>query len=297
MRTLPSELQAALDSGATRLARCWKVVRSDGSALGFTDHDRSLFFDGIDFEPESGFSPSAVESGTGLAPDTHEVAGALSSERITEADIKRGLYDRAEVTLHLVDWTDPSVRVVLSRGLIGEIRHGSLAFEAEVTGLSDLLSQPIGRAFVHSCPCRLGDAKCGVDLSAPEHEGAGSVAAVAGSQRFEATGLSGFADGWFSGGVLEWTAGANAGAEGHVKIHLLAGQRAVIELWLSPAFPISPGDTFRVSAGCEKTAGICGAKFGNLVNFRGFPHMPGDDAAASYPSNGGRHDGGSLFRS
>ena len=297
MRALPSALQAALDSGATRLARCWKVVRSDGSTLGFTDHDRVLSFDGVDYEPESGFSPSAIESGTGLAADTHEVAGALSSERITDSDIARGLYDRAEVTLYLVDWIDPSVGTVLSRGLMGEIRHGALAFEAEVTGLSDLLSQPVGRAYVHSCPCRLGDAKCGVDLSAPEHSGFGTIAAVAGSQRFEAAGLAGFADGWFSGGLLRWTAGANAGAEGHVKIHLLAGQSAVIELWLSPAFAMSSGDAFTLNTGCDKTAGTCAAKFGNLANYRGFPHMPGDDVAAAYPSDGGRHDGGSLFRS
>ena len=39
--------------------------------------------DGVAFEPDSGFTPSAIEAGTGLAADTHEVAGALSSERIT----------------------------------------------------------------------------------------------------------------------------------------------------------------------------------------------------------------------
>lgn len=297
MRSLPAGLQASLDSGATRLARCWKVVRSDGSQLGFTDHDRVLSFDGLVYEPESGFTPSAIEAGTGLAADAHEVAGALSSDRITEADIARGLYDRAEVTLYLVDWTDPTERTVLSRGLIGEIRHGALAFEAEINGLSELLSQPVGRAYVHSCACRLGDDKCGVDLSVPSLAGVGSVTSVSAPQRFAVTGLDGFEGGWFSAGVLTWTSGANAGLQGHVKVHLSLATEAVVELWLSPIFEVAPGDGFSLTAGCEKTAATCAAKFGNLLNYRGFPHMPGDDVATSYPSDGGSHDGGSLFRS
>lgn len=297
MRTLPTGFQAALQSGATRMARCWKVVRGDGSALGFTDHDRTISFDGLEYEPDSGFTPSAIEAGTGLAADTHEVTGALSSERITESDIARGQYDRAEVTLYLVDWADPASRIVQSRGLIGELRHGSQAFEAEVTGLSDVLSQPVGRAYQHSCACRLGDAKCGVDLNAPALAISGAVVSVEGAARFTVSGLAAFSDDWFTGGVLRWTVGANSGMEGHVKAHLGAGADTILELWLSPVFGIAPGDGFTVSAGCDKTAGTCEIKFDNLLNYRGFPHMPGDDVAASYPNSGGAHDGGSLFRS
>ncbi len=297
MRTLPSALQAALDSGATTLARCWKVVRADGQALGFTDHDRALSFDGLTYQPEAGFTPSAIEAGTGLAADSHEVSGALSSVRITEPDIAKGCYDRAEVTLYLVDWSDPAVRVVLSRGLIGEIRQGNLTFEAEVTGLSDLLSQPVGCAFQHSCPCRLGDGKCGIDLQLPQYAGTATVATVDGGARFTVAGLAGFSNGWFTGGLLSWTTGANAGLEGQVKMHVLAGSDVIVELWLSPVFDVAAGDQFTISAGCDKTAATCRAKFGNLLNFRGFPHMPGDDVAASYANSGGAHDGGSLFRS
>ncbi len=297
MRTLPTQLQDLLDTGATTLARCWQVTRSDSTKLGFTDHDRPLAFDGTDFEPGSGFTPTATELANGLATDTHDVAGALSSARITEADIARGLYDRAEVTLFLVDWTDPSSRTVLSRGLIGEIRHGQAAFEAEVTGLCDLLSQPVGRAYMHSCACRLGDVKCGVDLQQAPNLGTATVGAVTDPQQFMATGLSGFDDGWFSGGTITWTTGTNAGLAGHVKVHLAAGTDALIETWLSPVFAVAPGDTFEIGAGCDKTAATCAAKFGNLLSFRGFPHMPGDDAVAGYPDSGGAHDGGSLFRS
>ena len=297
MRDIPSDLQAALSSGASTLARCWRVNRRDNVVMGFTDHDRDVVFENVTFEPETGLTPSAIEAGTGLSADTHDVSGALTSDRITERDIALGLYDGAEVILYLVDWSNTDARVILSRGMIGQIRRGDVAFEAEVTGLADRLNQPIGRAFVHSCACRLGDMKCGIDLAAPPHRGTGAVGILTDAQQFSVTGVSAFEDGWFTGGVLTWTTGENAGHESHVKAHLSAGTETVIELWLAPPLGILPGDTFSVNAGCDKTRSTCADKFANLMNFRGFPHMPGDDVAASYPNTGGAHDGGSLFRS
>ena len=55
-----------------------------------------------------------------------------------------------------------------------------------------------------------------------------------------------------------------------------------------------PGDTFSVFAGCDKTFATCKAKFDNALNFRGFPHLPGNDAAYAYVVDGGRFDGGPL---
>ncbi len=48
-----------------------------------------------------------------------------------------------------------------------------------------------------------------------------------------------------------------------------------------------------IAAGCDKSFAICGARFANRVNFRGFPHMPSPDAvlvgpASNRPNTGGR---------
>lgn len=296
MRAIPSSLQSTLDSGASTLARCWRIIRRDGEILGFTDHDRDLTFANQVFEAESGLAQSAIETATGLAADTHQVTGALNSSRITDSDITKGLFCGATVEHYLVDWTDTESRILLSRGLIGEIQHSEHGFEAEVTGLADMLNQPVGRAYLHSCECRLGEVKCGIDLSDPAHLGLGTVVASNAGQSLRASGLTDFANGWFTSGALVWTTGQNAGLEGHVKAHLATGEDTVIELWLAPPMPVADGDTFEVTAGCDKTAATCAAKFDNILNFRGFPHMPGDDVAASYPNTGGAHNGRSLFR-
>ena len=50
MRALSAGLQDHLNSGATTLCWCWRITRNDGTAFGFTDHDRDIAFDGTLFE-------------------------------------------------------------------------------------------------------------------------------------------------------------------------------------------------------------------------------------------------------
>lgn len=44
---------------------------------------------------------------------------------------------------------------------------------------------------------------------------------------------------------------------------------------------------------CDKAWATCTGVFANGANFQGFPDIPGDDFLTAYPSQGGRHDGGS----
>lgn len=292
MRVLPKSLTASLAGGATTLCRCWAVERTDGVVLGFTDHDRDLTFDGVTFEAEAGFDATAAEMATGLSVDSHAVTGALRSESINEEDLMRGLYDSAEVTLWLVDWQDVTSRLLVSRGFIGEVRRQGAHLEVEVVGLAERLNQPHGRAYLSGCDARLGDGRCGIDLTASAWRGQAVVTAVLAPQRYRVSGLEGLPSGFFAQGAATWAGGANAGLAGHVKHH----GPDTLELWLAPPAVVETGDTLDVTAGCDKAAETCRAKFSNFRNFRGFPHMPGDDWAAGYPNEGGAHDGGSLFR-
>lgn len=60
-----------------------------------------------------------------------------------------------------------------------------------------------------------------------------------------------------------------------------------------PGATVAAGDRFRVVAGCDKSADTCRAKFANFLNFRGFPHLPGDDWVTAYPKDGQINDGSS----
>lgn len=56
-----------------------------------------------------------------------------------------------------------------------------------------------------------------------------------------------------------------------------------ITLFLRAPFSVETGDTGTIFPGCSKGIGVCNSRFSNSVNFRGFPHVPGDKYLKDYP--------------
>lgn len=295
MRTIPSALQAKLDSGATTLCRCWVIARTDGVTQGFTDHDEDLALDAVTCRAGTGLSGSEATQAFDLTVTGSELSGALNDNTLNEDDLAAGLYDAAAVELWLVDWSEPTLRVQLAAGTLGEVKREGTAFTAEVRGITQQLAEDSGRLFTAACSADLGDARCKVNLNDAAYLGSGSVTALTGTSSFTASGLDGFAEGWFAAGKLTFTSGANAGLSMEVKSH--ANDSAVtLALWQAMPQPIAAGDAFTVTAGCDKRYSTCQDRFNNAVNFRGFPQIPGNDFVVSYPVQGEPgYDGSSLI--
>ncbi|MES1157225.1 MAG: DUF2163 domain-containing protein [Alphaproteobacteria bacterium] len=291
MRDIPAELAARLASGVTTLAHVWRIERRDGAVFGFTDHDEPLVFDALTCEPATGLTAGAVEKSLGLAVDTAGVTGALSSDAITEDDLARGLWDGARVDLYQVDWTDTTLSVHLFAGCIGEAKRGAQAFEAELRGLQAPLNVPVGRVFSRFCDADLGDARCSIDFTDALYRGEGVVSEVISGAVFAASGIESFTDGWFSRGHVEWSGGGTS----EIATHRVETGGTVIELLDAPGSALTLGADFTIFAGCDKRFETCRAKFSNTLNFRGFPHMPGDDAVIAGPVAGDPLDGSSRF--
>ena len=281
MRALPAGLSEHLRSGATTLCHCWRLGLRSGETMGFTDHDRPLSFGGVTYEAESGFTASEIESSLGLSVDNLEASGALSSARLSEARIAAGDFDDAEIEVWRVNWQEVSQRVLLKRGSLGEVTRGSHGFTAELRGLAHRLNQPRGRIFQFGCDAVLGDARCGVDLSDFRIE----VQVIACVERrvLTLTGVADFDSGYFVRGELRFLGGANEGRVGLVKLH----RAETVELWQPMAGPVAAGERVSMTAGCDKQFATCKARFMNGKNFRGFPHMPGDDAVMRYATREG----------
>jgi len=293
----PEGLKAHLATGATTVCRAWAVTRQDGVTLGFTDHDRCLVFDGIDFQPDSGMTARALAQSTGLSVDNSEAIGALASDAICEADIMAGRYDSAEVRIWLVNWVDPGQRVLQFRGHLGDITRGEGAFTAELRGLADAFGQSVGGVYQAGCAAVLGDAHCGVDLAAPGYFVELATETISEAREFGFADLSGFADRWFEKGRVRVLSGAAQGLVGVVKNdRLLATGGRTVELWQALQAEILPGDLIRIEAGCDRRFPTCRLKFGNTLNFRGFPHIPGEDWLTSYPQRAAVNDGASVWK-
>ena len=294
MRTIPPALQARCDAGVTTLCRCWIVRRRDGTVQGFTDHDGDLAIEDVTCRAGTGFTSSEATARFDLSASGADIAGALSDETLSEADLAAGRYDAATVETWLVDWSAPALRVLTARGTLGEVKREGRAFTAELRGLADALAQPSGRLYTARCNADLGYARCTVDLASFALRGAGAVMAVESASTLVATGLDAFADGWFTAGRLMWTSGANAGLAVEVKDHRVVAGGARLALWQAMPEPVAAGDAFTVTAGCDKRFVTCRDRFINVTNFRGFPHIPGNDFVIAAPEAGAGNDGGSM---
>jgi uncharacterized phage protein (TIGR02218 family) len=288
MRQLSEAFAARLAAGGTSLCACWRFARSDGAVFGATDHDRAIVLDEVIHEPANGLRVATFESSAGLAPGRAMAQGVISAAFITEADLDAGLWDGAKVDVWRVDWEAPEHRVHIWSGRLSEIARQGARFTAELVSLKAGLERMVGRTYSRNCDADLGDARCGADLDDPAYRSEGLVTEALGPKRVRVSGLGGFDDGWFAGGVLSWMGGSNAGAAARV-IHHTGDE---IELAAAPRLAIEASDAFAITAGCNKSFGICGAKFSNQSNFRGFPHMPGPDAILAGPASDRANAGG-----
>jgi uncharacterized phage protein (TIGR02218 family) len=295
MRQVPATLAAELATGATTLCRCWKAVRRDGMVFGFTDHDRDLSFAGVSFRAETGLDASEAERTLGLAVGGGEVAGVLSAAGISEADIAAGRWDGASIETWIVDWRDVSRRMLMDAGETGEIRREGQAFAAEVRGLAHQLDQEQGRRYISRCDAELGDSRCGVSLAASVNRVTAVIAGVPEALSFTVPSPAGFAAGAFTGGTVRFDLGVNAGATLPVMAHVRAGGTDVIRLWAAPPASLAAGDQLTLTVGCDKRFETCRDRFANGLNYRGFPHIPGNDFILSYARQGeAGQDGGAI---
>lgn len=268
----------------TTRARAWLLQRTDGQAMGFTDHDRDLSFDEQIFRAGTGMSASAIMQGTGLAVDNTEAAGALSDAGLREEDILAGRYDGADLTIWEVDWTDTSQRRVLFRGSLGEITRSGGAFKVELRGLTEPLAKSGGRVFGSLCPAVLGDGACAFQTDQPGFHAQAQIQHVGeDGATLDVAALPEFAHEWFRDGVIRFLDGPAQGLSAVVRREEQLEDIRRLHLWTAPGALPLVGNTVRLEAGCDKRFETCRYKFTNQQNFRGFPHVPGDDWLIAVP--------------
>lgn len=285
MRTTSAELATHIAGNATTMAVCWKVTRTDAQVFGFTSHDEDIPFEGVTYVSTRGIGRSTVEASTKLQAANLEVVGVLDSAAISEDALRAGTWDHAEVRVFEVNYADLTMGVLRQmRGWLGEVTVEGSSYKAELRGLADALNKSIGEVVGPGCTAVLGDARCTADLTA--YTTTGEVTAVVDGRRVFDTDLAGAVVrltpsstgappvDYFATGLITWDSGTNAGRRMEVKTNAADGR---VTLQLQMAEDIAPGDSFTIVAGCLKSRDVCAAKFGNVVNFRGFPDLPGVD--------------------
>lgn len=277
MKSASTKLAAHIAGETTSLATCWLVTRKDGAIFGFTDFDQNLVIDDVTYEARTGYTRTAIQTISDLSVDNLDIESAFDSEAITAQGLRDGVWDNAEVLIFLINWADLSAgKIVLKRGMIGQVELKDNLYRTELRGLTQLFSQNIGELYTADCRADLGDTRCKVDLSALTISGTVTAA----SDRYGFTDSSrAEEENFWKGGLVTWTSGENAGR----KMEIRAFASGAFTLFLPMPSEIAVGDAYTAQPGCDKSFETCRSRYGNGINFRGEPFVPGTDAVLNYP--------------
>ena len=266
-------------------ASIWEIQREDDQILRFTDHNAPLTFESQPFSPAGGGEASAHRAEAGLKEPNVEIVGILTSDKITQTDLRQGRYRNAKVIERLVDWRFPWAGVLRTYVYwVQDTRWNGRIWTVNLSGVAHRLRNPVGDVYTRNCRYDLGGARCKVILFGYTYFGV-SITTVTDKRYFQADTNDipvGLGNGYFNFGKIAWLAGANAGLTSEIRDYISATRQ--FELELSAPSTITTSDTFNVEPGCNKLFnGDCFTKYNNRINFGGFLYMPGTDRLVEYP--------------
>lgn len=256
------------------VATFWRIHRKDGVTLGFTSHDRDLRFGGILHRAAPGLLPSAIRRTAGLDGDSAEMRGALAHDSIRADDLAGGRFDGARIEVGAVDW-ETFDHAVLFNGAIGQVVQEDTGFTAQLDSAKTALeADPVPRTSP-TCRAAFCGPGCGLSPSRFLHR---AVLTSADPDRNAVTFDCG-ASADLLHGTVRWLDGPHAGLA--MEIAGVEGARVILDAALSSL--LAPGMPAILREGCDHTLATCSGRFGNAVNFRGEPFLPGNDLLSRYP--------------
>jgi uncharacterized phage protein (TIGR02218 family) len=290
-RTLTAGHTAHLAGTAHTRSTLLRLDLVDGTTLAITDHSQDIAFDlgdgSVTYSAETGILPSDLSLSTGFDADDIEVQGPIG-DTVTRTAVLGGRYDDAVARLFQVNWdslADGPIRLMRGRVVLASVEGGR--FKLTIHSDVSRFAQEIGRTITAYCDADFGDARCGFDVVPVS----ATVTSVTDERVFTVSFSGSFADDFFNRGTVSFLTGALAGTR-RVEIFdwSSAGQ---IALWTDLPEPPEVGDTLQLRQGCSKVRSsddpaqpTC-MTYDNIINFRGFPDVPGSDQVLRYPNPGG----------
>lgn len=282
---IPSGLfRNILPAQSRRLASAWKVTPVYGSAVRVTPHDVELTIAGEVYTPMGGADPSTVRRQGQLREHDREFRGVIDSAAITAEDLMAGRWNGAAIDEYTIDWSTPwAGHLRRASYRVAEVTFDGQMWRAATVGLVQYLRGPRGDLYGRHCRHEWGVVRpdgdgCPVVASSYTTTSAASGFGDGGRKlQIRASSISGsLADGYFALGKFTVTSGANAGQVRDVKSYTQATREIELQYPLPRAMAV--GDTFTVTAGCDRRAATCRDKFGVFeTGFGGYDTMPGTD--------------------
>ncbi len=273
MRTISNNLKTEIANGT--ISNLVKITTKAGVVHAFTDCETSLSVDGTTYVPAAGLQRLRLTLTANAEVGNQEFGSAWID--VPDSDLRGGLFDNCAVEVSWASWKNPSYgKVVVFTGSLGDITWADEGFKADVVSYMKNLEIIVGNTYTAQCRHQLfSQAKAGVigfcGLNAATYTFTGTITSVdIAKWKFGISVTQ--ANTYFSNGQITFTSGYNNGLSSVIKVH----SSNKVELFLPTAFVVNIGDTFTITAGCDKTSATCKTKYNNIVNFGGFPHIVPD---------------------
>ncbi|MEO5809416.1 MAG: DUF2163 domain-containing protein, partial [Sphingomicrobium sp.] len=210
-----------------------------------------------------------------LEAPSSEIHGVMSDDALTDDDLQLGRWDSASISLIAVDWRAPLAEAVpLLQGEIGSVSVADDGFSAELTGAAATLDAPVCPETSSECRAALGDRDCRIDLG-PRR----MIAVLSGQIEGNRLTMTPQPGGDYVAGSLVVVSGPMTG----FRSPILGIECGAVVLRDPPRDTIGAGAQLWLTQGCDKRFGTCRDRFANAINFRGEPHLPGNDLLTRYP--------------
>lgn len=294
-KSISIPLKAHLAEPLTTIATCWRVELLDGTTLGFTDHDRDIYIStssysgtgGLEpapgaptnplldlvFKAASGYTATDVANNNNMDVDNLELQGLLVDDSITEEDLVAGRWDGATIIVFQVNWADLSQGIMYMRvGKLGKVSRGRNQWRAELLGLTHKLQSTIVEVTSPGCRATFGDERC--KITASSYQSTGLVDSYDPDTMTLFISDRAEADDYWAFGFVRFTSGANYGYVAEIRTYTVG--QAVLQT--DPPYPLTGGESYLIQRGCGKSLEEwCRDTYNNVVNFRGEPHLMGND--------------------
>lgn len=278
MRDCPVDLAADLDSDCTTLCRLWRVTRTDGTVLRFTDAVRPVVVAGQTYRSDISFTTSAIQTTTAASSQNVTMTVVMGSDGISETGLRAGIFTDALGEVFYCNYAAPAHGVMeIFAGTFGQV-----VISDKLRATIDLIPVSVSatggslavESYCATCRNSWGDPICNKDgtTNPNDFKVDFTVTAVPSVFTFIDTANLTQADQHWTQGTVLWTGGNNIGQASSIASSNQTAKSVSLSSTLLK--PILVGDTGSVFPGCARDRPTCKTKYNNLVNYRGEPDVP-----------------------
>lgn len=216
------------------------------------------------------YEPSALKRGkiSSSSDPSHDTLSITAPLTLPLLELFRPLAPIATIGVDVYRQTGSTTTRIWTGG-VGSIEFtGKKATIQCLAGLAATAGMGLKRKWQKTCPLALysaGLGQCNASISAAKETA--TITVVAGSVVKAAT-FAGHADGWWSGGYMEWFDGAIT------QRRFITDHTGDAVTLMTPAAPLVAATDVTVLPGCDHTLATCDSKFDNAINFGGQPWIP-----------------------